>query len=283
MWNWQSQLFGGGSGTGARVSRTQSRKRRSWSWTTCCHSRIDVLGRADECHPDHVGAASARIVNERAAISSALHADDARNRPAHAPRRTDATERQQTAAHARRAALATLGVLAASAPAFAADAALIAAAKKEGEVTWYTTQIITQFGRPAVDAFQKKYGIRVNCVRGDSVELAVRMLNEGQGRPHAGRRVRRHRDRGRPSRRPASPSSGCPTPPSDGRRNIGIARAIGSPPTSTSTRRPSTPTSSPRAPSRRPCRICSTRNGRARWPGPRTRPPPARPASSAWC
>ena len=28
MWNWQSQLFGGGSGTGARVSRTHSGARR---------------------------------------------------------------------------------------------------------------------------------------------------------------------------------------------------------------------------------------------------------------
>jgi iron(III) transport system substrate-binding protein len=68
----------------------------------------------------------------------------------------------------------------AGAPAFAADAALIAAAKKEGEVTWYTTQIITQIGRPAMEAFQKKYGIRVNAVRGDSVELAVRLLNEAK-------------------------------------------------------------------------------------------------------
>src|SRR3954452_8804435 len=65
-------------------------------------------------------------------------------------------------------------------PALAADDAFIAAAKKEGEVNWYTTQIINQFGRPAVEAFQKKYGIRVNAVRGDSVELAVRLLNEAK-------------------------------------------------------------------------------------------------------
>ena len=62
----------------------------------------------------------------------------------------------------------------------AADPQLIAAAKREGEVTWYTTQIITQFGRPAADAFQKKYGIRVNLVRGDSVEIAVRLTNEAK-------------------------------------------------------------------------------------------------------
>jgi ABC-type Fe3+ transport system substrate-binding protein len=67
-----------------------------------------------------------------------------------------------------------------AAPAAAADPALIAAAQKEGQVTWYTTQIVNQFGRPAMDAFQKRYGIRVSNVRADSVELAARMLNEAQ-------------------------------------------------------------------------------------------------------
>jgi iron(III) transport system substrate-binding protein len=74
----------------------------------------------------------------------------------------------------------SVGSLAAAAPALAADDALIAAAKKEGELIWYTTQIITQIGRPMMEAFQKKYGIRVNAVRGDSVELAVRLLNEAK-------------------------------------------------------------------------------------------------------
>ncbi len=62
----------------------------------------------------------------------------------------------------------------------AADEALIAAAKKEGQVTWYTTQIINQFARPAAEAFEKKYAIKVNYIRGDSVELAVRLLNESR-------------------------------------------------------------------------------------------------------
>jgi hypothetical protein len=62
----------------------------------------------------------------------------------------------------------------------AADEALINAAKKEGQVVWYTTQIVTQFVRPAAEAFQKKYGIKVNFLRGDSVETAVRLLNEGR-------------------------------------------------------------------------------------------------------
>jgi ABC-type Fe3+ transport system substrate-binding protein len=64
--------------------------------------------------------------------------------------------------------------------AFAADQALIDSAKREGQVTWYTTQIINQLARPAADAFQKKYGISVNFVRGDSGEVALRVLNEHQ-------------------------------------------------------------------------------------------------------
>src|SRR5438270_9926987 len=61
--------------------------------------------------------------------------------------------------------------------ALAADADLVAAAKQEGEVVWYTTQIVNQFSRPAAEAFQRRYGVRVNYVRGDSVELAARLLN----------------------------------------------------------------------------------------------------------
>src|SRR5215469_4530035 len=74
---------------------------------------------------------------------------------------------------------AALGVLLVT-PVLAADPALIAAAQKEGEVTWYTTQIVNQFGRPAMDAFQRRYGIRVNFVRADSVELAARLLSEAR-------------------------------------------------------------------------------------------------------
>lgn len=67
-----------------------------------------------------------------------------------------------------------------AAPALAADPALIAAARKEGQLTWYTTQIVNQFARPAADAFQKKYGIRVNYIRADSNEVTLRIQNEGK-------------------------------------------------------------------------------------------------------
>ena len=76
--------------------------------------------------------------------------------------------------------LLLIGGLSSVGSARAADEALINAAKKEGQVVWYTTQIITQFVRPAAEAFQKKYGIKVNFLRGDSVETAVRLLNEGK-------------------------------------------------------------------------------------------------------
>ena len=65
-------------------------------------------------------------------------------------------------------------------PAQAADQALIDAAKKEGAVTWYTTLIVNQMARPAVDAFEKKYGIAVNYIRNDSQDIMLRVLNEAK-------------------------------------------------------------------------------------------------------
>src|ERR1700739_3738548 len=68
-------------------------------------------------------------------------------------------------------------------PAMAADQKLIDAAKKDGSVTWYTSQIVDQFARPAAEAFEKKYGIKVDYLRSDSSELALRIVNEA----HAGK------------------------------------------------------------------------------------------------
>src|SRR5499426_709060 len=70
--------------------------------------------------------------------------------------------------------------------AYAADAALIEAAKKEGEVTWYSTQIISQLVRPVTAAFEKKYGIKVRATRSNSTELAVKIINESPaGKPQS--------------------------------------------------------------------------------------------------
>jgi ABC-type Fe3+ transport system substrate-binding protein len=65
-------------------------------------------------------------------------------------------------------------------PAFAADQALIDAAKKEGTVTWYTSAIIDQFVRPAANAFEAKYGIKVDYVRASPPEMVLRVVNEAR-------------------------------------------------------------------------------------------------------
>jgi ABC-type Fe3+ transport system substrate-binding protein len=71
-------------------------------------------------------------------------------------------------------------LLAALTPAVAADQAMIDAAKKEGEVNWYTTQIVNQFVRPAITAFEKKYGIKVNYFRGNATDIALKVTTEGK-------------------------------------------------------------------------------------------------------
>jgi iron(III) transport system substrate-binding protein len=70
--------------------------------------------------------------------------------------------------------------LMAAGPARAADAALIEAAKKEGKVVWYTTLLMNQLGGPLAEAFEKKYGIKVEATRNDPGETAVRLLQEGR-------------------------------------------------------------------------------------------------------
>ena len=58
--------------------------------------------------------------------------------------------------------------------------------QKEGSLTWYTTQIVDQFARPAALAFEKKYGIRVNYVRADPAEIVIRIGVEAKaGRTQA--------------------------------------------------------------------------------------------------
>ena len=80
-----------------------------------------------------------------------------------------------------RTALALAALLATTQPLLAADPALIAAARKEGEVVWYTTQIISQLVRPVTAAFEKKYpGIKVRSTRANASETAVKILNESR-------------------------------------------------------------------------------------------------------
>jgi ABC-type Fe3+ transport system substrate-binding protein len=62
--------------------------------------------------------------------------------------------------------------------AHAADTKLIEAAKAEGQVTWYSSNVIDQLVRPAGEAFEKKYGIKANYVRSDSNEVVRRVIEE---------------------------------------------------------------------------------------------------------
>ena len=74
-----------------------------------------------------------------------------------------------------------------SGPARAADPALVAAAQKEGQVVWYTTQIISQLVRPMIAGFEKRYsGIKIDAVRANATDTAIKLLNEGKaGRTQA--------------------------------------------------------------------------------------------------
>src|SRR5215475_13120817 len=65
-------------------------------------------------------------------------------------------------------------------PAPAADISpeLIAKAKQEGQVTYYTDLIVDQIVRPITAAFEAKYGIKVSFTRGDSQVNSIKLLNE---------------------------------------------------------------------------------------------------------
>ena len=90
-------------------------------------------------------------------------------------------DRRRTGARSSAGVAASLGALmAAGAPAGAADEALIAAARKEGEVVWYTTQIVNQLAQPMAAAFKKRYGIEVKHIRANASDVALRVANEAK-------------------------------------------------------------------------------------------------------
>lgn len=56
---------------------------------------------------------------------------------------------------------------------------LVAAAKAEGRVVWYTTMLVDPAVRPMVAAFQAKYpGITVDFVRANSTDTSLKIMNE---------------------------------------------------------------------------------------------------------
>jgi ABC-type Fe3+ transport system substrate-binding protein len=78
-------------------------------------------------------------------------------------------------------ALVAILTLACSRARAADDAALYGAAKKEGQVVWYTSLIVNQAVRPLVAAFDKKYpGIAVKYARGDSGPNAIKVIDEAR-------------------------------------------------------------------------------------------------------
>ncbi len=65
--------------------------------------------------------------------------------------------------------------------AIAQDSPNYAKAKQEGEVRWYTTNIIDTGVIPIVTAFEKRYpGVKVIYSRGDSPQTVVKILNEAK-------------------------------------------------------------------------------------------------------
>ena len=70
------------------------------------------------------------------------------------------------------------GLLSSTAKAGTAD--LVSAARTEGSVTWYSIQVVDQLVRPIAAAFSKKYGVKVNFVRANPADVALRVLNESR-------------------------------------------------------------------------------------------------------
>jgi iron(III) transport system substrate-binding protein len=74
-----------------------------------------------------------------------------------------------------------LASLLASPESRAADPALIAAARKEGQVVWYTTLIVNQAIRPLKEAFEKNYpGVELAFTRADESPTAAKILAEAR-------------------------------------------------------------------------------------------------------
>src|SRR5213594_711777 len=75
-------------------------------------------------------------------------------------------------------AIAVCAALIDVAPAADISPELIAKAKQEGQITYYTDLIVDQIVRPLTAAFEAKYGIKVAFTRGDSQVNSIRLLNE---------------------------------------------------------------------------------------------------------
>jgi ABC-type Fe3+ transport system substrate-binding protein len=74
-----------------------------------------------------------------------------------------------------------IAIATAPAAAWAVDAALVEAAKREGQVVWYTTLIVNQAIRPLQEAFERTYpGIKLQYSRADDSPTVLKILNEAR-------------------------------------------------------------------------------------------------------
>jgi len=79
--------------------------------------------------------------------------------------------------------LAAAAAIVLASAAQAQDADLAARAKKEGAVTLYTSMQVVDSG-PLTQAFEKKYGIKVNLWRASGEKVAQRVITESRGGRH---------------------------------------------------------------------------------------------------
>ena len=67
----------------------------------------------------------------------------------------------------------------------AADADLIAAAKKEGQVVWLGTQAVDDLARPLITAFETKYGIKILYNRNTVTDIILKVSAEATAGRHS--------------------------------------------------------------------------------------------------
>ena len=81
-------------------------------------------------------------------------------------------------------AIAAVAMMVCASHASAADAELIAAAKKEGQVVWLGTLAMDDLARPLIQAFERKYGIRILYNRNTVTDIILKVSAEADAGRH---------------------------------------------------------------------------------------------------
>ena len=155
--------------------------------------------------------------------------------------------------------------------AYQPDPTLVEAAKKEGQVLWYTTLIVDQIVRPLIKSFQQQFpGIDVKFIRIDSGQQVTRLINEASvGRTQADVWNVIDGATSLVQKNIAAEFDIASAPGVAGNADRSHTGA-GSPPISLPARSPITPTWSTKSRRRAPIRTCSIRAGKALSSGIRT-------------